>query len=293
MGKIVVSIILVIALIAGILFTVDILNPEYGFFAKVEAGHVGVVDRFGKVKESALEPGFHTVGYFEKVIPIDARVQKYTTSLEAFSADIQQVILLTTVNFEINAEKAGVLYKTIGMNYVDKLILPRLMENTKTVIGGYTAETLVTNREEISTKVVDRMQKDMEGYGIKVTVISIENIDFTDAFEAAVEAKQVATQEKQKAITDQEKQTIEAREAATRKKLATDAEAYQIITKAEAEAEANKKIAESITDDLIKYVEANGWDGKLPAMYMSSEGALPIISSSFDPFEDEDDPYQK
>lgn len=293
MGKIVVSIILVIALIAGVLFTVDILNPGYGFFAKVEAGHVGVVDRFGKVKESALEPGFHTVGYFEKVIPIDARVQKYTTSLEAFSADIQQVILLTTVNFEINAEKAGVLYKTIGMNYVDKLILPRLMENTKTVIGGYTAETLVTNREEISTKVVDRMQKDMEGYGIKVTVISIENIDFTDAFEAAVEAKQVATQEKQKAITDQEKQTIEAREAAARKKLATDAEAYQIITKAEAEAEANKKIAESITDDLIKYVEANGWDGKLPAMYMSSEGALPIISSSFDPFEDEDDPYQK
>ena len=114
MGKVVAIILAVVLFIVATLFVVDIFNPMYGFFAKVEAGHVGVVDRFGQVKESALEPGFHTVGYFEKVIPIDARVQKYTTSLEAFSADIQQVILLTTINFEINAEKAGVLYKTIS-----------------------------------------------------------------------------------------------------------------------------------------------------------------------------------
>lgn len=283
--KVIVAIVLAIFVI---LLIVDIINPQYGFFAKVNAGHVGIVDEMGNVRDEALQPGFHLTGFFAKVVPVDARIQKGTGDLEAFSQDIQQVQLKMSVNYCIKAEKAGTLYKTIGMNYEDNLLKPRLQENTKAVIGDYTAEKLIANREEISGKIRDKMREDMAPYGIDVTVISIENIDFTEAFEAAVEAKQVATQEKQKAKTQQEQKTMEAEQQAARNKIAAenaaevkkieaDAEAYSIKAKAEASAEANKRIAESLTTDLIDYTKIKRWDGKLPATYMGDSSALPVI----------------
>jgi len=107
--------------------------------------------------------------------------------------------------------------------------------------------------------------------------------------EDRVEAKQVATQEAQRAKTLQEQQTMEARQEAERKKISAeasaeyvrqkaDAEAYETKVKAEAQAEANRLITETITNDLIDYVEAQRWDGKLPGIYASS-GALPIITT--------------
>ena len=288
--------VMVLAITLTLGFFIDICVPQYGFFAKVNAGHVGIVDHFGKVEDKALQPGFHLTGFFHKVVPVDARIQKVTTQLEAFSSDIQQTVLTMTVNFHISADKAGTLYKSIGMNYVDSLIMPRLMENTKAVVGGYTAETLVINREDISSKVLEKMKKDMDQYGIEVTVISVENIDFTDAFESAVEAKQVATQEKQRAQTQQEQQTMEAQQAAERKKIEAnanaevakvqaDAEAYQTKVKAEAQAEANEKISNSLTEDLISYTQALNWNGQLPSTYLGTDSSIPIISiGSSDPF---------
>ena len=289
--KVVIAAILVVFLI---LLIVDILNPQYGFFAKVNAGHVGIVDNMGKVEDEALQPGFHLTRFFSKVVPIDARVQKIDCELEAFSKDIQQTVLTMSVNYSIKAEKAGYLYKNVGMDYAKKLIVPRMQENTKVVVGDYTAETLIANREDISKKILTKMREDMSQYGIDITVISIENIDFTDAFESAVEAKQVATQEKQRARTQQEQQTMEAEQAASRAKIKADsaaevqriqadAEAYSVRVKAEAEAEANSQIAKSLTPDLIDYEKANRWDGKLPTTFMGDGSALPVFQVT-DPF---------
>ena len=107
--------------------------------------------------------------------------------------------------------------------------------------------------------------------------LSIENLDFTDAFTDAVEAKQVAEQNKLKAQTEAEQKIIEANaEAEIRRvnaeaeaaaqKIAADAEAYEIQVKATAEAEANKQLAESITEELIDYKYYEAWDGKLPGV---------------------------
>lgn len=300
MKNVMVAICGVLVMVFLISLVVDIFNPQYGFFAKVQAGRVGIVDKMGKVKDEALQPGFHVTGFFEKVVEIDARVQKVTVELAAFSSDIQQTNIATSVNFNIQAEKAGTLYKTIGMNYVQNLIIPRLLENVKVTVGNYTAETLIENREDISIAVLEKMKKDMEPYGINVTVISIENIDFTDAFEAAVEAKQVATQEKKKAQTMQEQQTMEAEQEAKRNKIKAeaaadvvrtkaDAEAYEKKVKAEAEAEANRKISETLTEDLIGYTKAQRWDGKLPYTYVGADDAVPIIQAGADlnPFIDD------
>ena len=284
MGKIVA---LVIAGIICTLLFVDLSTPQYGFFAKVPAGYVGIREHFGNVPDEPLQPGFHITRYFEHVHPVDVRTQRNVYQTEAFSSDIQQVILTITVNSNISSEFAGTLYKTVGMNYLSTLVEPRLLENVKVIVSHYTAESLIAQREILSRQVLERMQADLNQYGIVISNISIENVDFTDAFESAVEAKQVATQEKQKAKTLEEQKTMEAEQAAARKKIEAeaeaevtktkaDAEAYTVRAKAEAEAEANKKISESLTQELIDYTKINHWNGKLPQFVGSN--TIPIIN---------------
>lgn len=282
-GKLILVVLLAIVVLGTV---IDIFNPNYGWFATVQAGHVGVVERFGQVRESTLQPGFHLTSYFEHVRPVDIRTQRHNYQTEAFSSDIQQVGLSIAVNENVSPEAAYKLYTTVGMNYLDNLLEPRLMENTKVVISKYTAESLIANREKLSSEVLVKMQTDMAQYGIYVSAISIENIDFTDAYEAAIEAKQVATQEKQRAKTVQEQQTMETEQKAARAKIEAqaaadvakinaDAEAYTVKIQAEAQAEANKKINESLTTELINYNQVNRWDGKLPTV---TSDTIPILN---------------
>ena len=277
-----------VAIILVILLFIDLAMPQYGFFAKVNAGYVGIREYFGKVPDEPLQPGFHVTRFFEHVHPVDVRTQRNTYKMEAFSSDIQQVIVTVAVNSNISSESAGTLYKTVGMNYLTTLMEPRLLENVKVVISQYTAESLISQRETLSKQVLELMQQDLKSYGIVISNISVENIDFTDAFESSVEAKQVATQEKQRAKTIQEQQTMEAQQAAERQKIAAqaeaevaktkaDAEAYAVRAKAEAEAEANKKINESLTRDLIDYTQVQTWDGKLPT-FVGGDSSIPIFN---------------
>ena len=287
------TIIIIIVAMVIIGFAVDLINPSYGFFAKVNAGYAGVVDYFGDVKDMPLKPGFHITKYFEHVHPVSIRTEKTTYTVEAFSSDIQQVVMTISVNSNVSEDSAGVLYKKVGMKYKDTLLEPKIQENSKVVISRYTAEALIENREKLSGEVLEKMKKDISPYGINVTSVSIENLDFTDAFESAVEAKQVATQEKQRAKTQEEQKTMETQQAAERaridaeakanvEKIAADAEAYAVSVKAQAEAEANRQISESLTRDLIDYVQANNWNGQLPDTYVGGEGAIPVIQTSKD-----------
>jgi regulator of protease activity HflC (stomatin/prohibitin superfamily) len=131
------------------------------------------------------------------------------------------------------------------------------------------------------------MREDLAPYGINVSTVAIEDIDFTDAFTNAVEAKQVATQERLTAQTQQERLTMEAEAAAKREtikaqadaevaKIEADAEAYAIKARAEAEAEANKKVADSLTVELIDYNKVQQWNGEMP-MIMGGENVNPIL----------------
>lgn len=284
-----VGLIVALVVIFVVLVVVDLLSPQYGFFARVDSGYVGIVTHFGKIEDRVLPAGFHVTSYFEHVNPLNVRTQIHKTELVAFSADIQQVILAVAINYNITPDIANTLYKTVGNDYLKTIMLPRLAEDVKAVVSNYTAEALIANREKLSGEILTILQADLADYGITVSTVSIENIDFTDAFEAAVEAKQVATQEAQKAKTQQEQATMEARQDAERKKIAAeasaevvkqqaDAEAYETRVKAEAQAEANKKVAETITKELIDYVQAQNWNGQLPTIY-AGDGNVPIIAS--------------
>ena len=254
----------------------------------VNTGYTGIVTTFGKVHNETLDAGLNFHAPWDNVVKMDNREQRVPFQLEAFSKDIQQVDVQGSINYNIDKSTAMNLYKDVGTGYADILIQPRIMEDVKIVIAKYTAENLIANRQNAADEIFELIKAELEPKGIHVISFAIENIDFTDAFESAVEAKQVATQEKQRAQTQQEQQTMEATQAAERqriaaqaeadvKKIDADAEAYALQVKAEAEAEANKKLNASITEELINYNQILRWDGKLPT-FMGGESTMPILN---------------
>ncbi len=253
--------------------------------ASVPTGHTGIVTTFGQVEDYTYEAGIHFKLPWQNVVNMDNRNQKASVDLNCFSSDIQEVTVTYTINYQIQKSNAQTIYKTIGVSYFDTVIAPRMQEAVKSVIAKYNAENLIANREKLSEQVREILINKLAQYNIEVIDASIENLDFSDVFTAAVEAKQVAEQNKLKAQIEQEQAIIEAEAAAKRQII--EAEAAAEVTKIEAdvaqyagekEAEVNRKLGETLTEQLVEYYYSQKWDGKLPT-YMAGGGAtLPILN---------------
>ena len=257
-----------------------------GCITSIPAGHTGVIVTFGRVEDKVLTEGIHAILPYQEVVLFDNRVQKYSFQLEAFSSDIQQTDVTGSVNFTVTQSQSQNLYQRVGVNYYDTVIYPRLLEDIKLVFSRYSAEGLIGNRTVLSEESCKLIKEDLANYAIDVVSVNIENIDFTDTFTDAVEAKQVAQQNKLTTETQQEAEIVIANAEAEKKliaakadsekaKIAADAEAYAVKVKAEAEAEANRKLAESITPALIEYQQIMNWDGKLPEV-VGGENIFPL-----------------
>lgn len=257
--------------------------------ASVPSGMTGIVTTFGKVENYVLDAGLSIKAPWQNVIKMDNRIQKQSVSLACFSSDIQEVNISYTVNYQIDKANAMNIYKSIGTGYFETVIQPSITEAVKEVTARYTAEALVNSRQELSNSIENVLTERLVGYNINIVDTSIEDMDFTDAFTSAVEAKQVAQQNKLKAETEAQQKIVEAEAAAKVKtveaqaqadadKIKAEAEAYQIKIKADAEAEANEKINASLTDSLNDYYYINQWNGVLPNTYVGSDDVSTIIN---------------
>ena len=267
-----------------------IVSVALSSIATVPTGYTGILTTFGKVEDRTIPSGVSIIAPWQKVIKMDNRTQKVQIQTSAFSSDIQQVDVMLSVNYCIDQETAQVLYRTVGINYYENIMFPRIQENLKAVFSQYSAENLIAKRDKLSDAIAETTANDMKRYGITIVSIAIEDIDFTDAFTNAVEAKQVAAQNKLTAETEQAQKTMEQEAAAQRAIIAANAEAQQAIIAANAdlevvkiqseaslyagerEAEMNKRIAENLTSGLIDYYWIKQWDGKLPTTVLGSDG---------------------
>lgn len=275
----------VLATIAGI-FMVLILLFFLFFFIRVPTGYTGIVTTFGKVEDYTLEAGAHVKSPFQKIVRMDNREQRKDFELLAFSSDIQEVRVIGSINYNIDKLTAMKLYREVGVEYTNILVVPRLFEQVKGTFTKFKADGLVQNRANLSDMIKQVMEAEVSEYGINIISVAIHDIDFSDAYTNAVEAKQVAEQTKLRAAIEQDQMTNEANQNATREiirantelekaRLNTDAAAYAITTKAEAEASANIKLAQSVTPELTKYLEIQRWDGvRVPEF----NGVTPLLS---------------
>ena len=183
----------------------------------------------------------------------------------------QEVDILLAVNYSINQETAQKLYRTVGTEYYQNIVYPRLLEGTKAIFAEYTAEQLISNREILSEQIANIVVPSVSQYGIVVSSMIVQNIDFTDAFTNAVEAKQVAQQNKLTAQTQQDQLTMEAEQEANRQVIKAQADAEQARIAAQADLEVTKiqadaaeyagqkeamrikAISQALTPDVLKY----------------------------------------
>lgn len=258
--------------------------------AIVPTGYTGILTTFGRVEDRTISAGANFIAPWQKVIKMDNRTQKVEITTSAFSSDIQQVDLKMSVNYCIDQSTAQTLYRTVGENYYETVMFPRIQENVKAVFSQYTAENLIAKREKLSEAIAENTRTDLANYGITIVSFAVEDIDFTDAFTNAVEAKQVAAQNKLTAETEQAQKTMEEEAAAKRAVIAAQADADKAIIAANAdlevvkvqaeaalyagekEAEMNKRISESLTGSLVDYYWIKQWDGKLPTTVLDSNG---------------------
>lgn len=293
------------AMIAGILIAT--LLTWLGCIASVPTGHTGVLTTFGKVEDKTFDAGFNMKSPWQKVVTMDNRVQKANTTLACFSSDIQEVTIAYTLNYQIDKANAQEIYKNVGTAYYDTVIVPNIAEAVKVVTAQYTAEQLVGSRAELAEAIDVVLSDNLAKYNIQVVSTAIEDMDFTDAFTNAVEAKQVAAQNKLQAEIEQAQKVMEqeaaaqmaiiqANAAAETAKIQAEVNAETAKIKAEAdlevvkieadgveyagqkEAAANKAVAESLTDELLAYYYIQNWNGELPDTYVGSDDVSTIIT---------------
>ena len=276
-----------VALIVALILAVSMIKT-------VPTGYTGILTTFGKVEPNTVSAGVHVIAPWQKIVKLDNRTQKVSVETDTFSKDIQQVKVSLAFNFCIDQATAQELYKTVGVNYYESVVLPRILENVKAVVAEYSAENLVAKRGELSDEILTRLTDDAAAYGINIISISVEDIDFTDEFTDAVERKQVATQNKLAAETEQAQKTMEEQAAADRAVISAKAKAEQDVIAANAElevtkiqaeaalyagekeAEMNKRIAESLTPNLVKYYYIKQWEGVLPKTVLGEDNSFMI-----------------
>lgn len=226
-----------------------------GCCCSVETGNTGVVTVFGRVEEKTFDAGFHMKAPWERVIEMDNRVQKAQVELACFSSDIQEVNCKYTVNYQINKANAQDLYKTIGINYYDTAVAPTIAESVKTIMAHYTAEELIGRRDALASEIEGLLHTELDKYNIEVVSTAMEDIDFTDSFTNAVEAKQVAAQNKLKAEIEQAQAIKQAEADAAVAK--TKAEADANVAKVNADAAAEVAKIQALADKEVAQIGAD------------------------------------
>ena len=221
-------------------------------FVVVDAGHTGVVVTMGSVNEGVLQEGIHAkLPFIQNVVKIDNRIQKLEVNTEAFSKDLQSVDTVLAINYRVDTAKSYSIYKNIGADYESVLVTPAVNEVLKAITSQYTAEQSVTNRTLISDGLVQGLNEKLNDLGLYVTDVNIIDFDFSDAFITAIEEKQIAQQQLLKAETEKQTAITNAQAAAEAAKI-----------KAAGDAEANKKLNESLSDKVIENKKIEKWNGQ-------------------------------
>ena len=248
---------------------------------KVDQGEVGVVYTMKDgVQEETLPPGFHFVGPFAKVKdypvaqqqlvlsnnPEDYNEKKHADWHVDAPADGGMVKLNLSVNYNFMQDRVTDLYEKFnGMDgdaIVENMVQNSIVAYIKEVTPQFTVMDIYSDkRSEVSQAITAYLNGKLnDEYGINISSALIIDVQLDEELQAKVQVKEQAKQDAEKAQLDKET-AIAQGEAA---KAKAEADKAVTITNAQAEAEANRIISESITDELIKMTEAearkkHGW----------------------------------
>lgn len=225
----------------GILSSVKVINT----------GEVGVVTQFGQVTGRELSEGLNFIWPFgvNNVTVYDVKVQKEQIATNAATQDLQDVTSTLVLNYRLKRDQVSHIHQTIGPTFIDKVIAPAMSEVFKGASAQYNAGQLITDRAAVKKKAYEGLKNRLAKYDIVVEDFSITNFQFSSSFSNAIEEKQVAQQNAERA-----KFNLEA---------------------AKTDAEAQKAQSETLSDAYLRKQAIEKWDGKMP-QYVGGESVFNI-----------------
>ncbi len=226
--------------IGGIILASLLLILALSSIRFVDTGEIGVVTRLGKVTGRELPEGAHLVWPFgvEQVAIYDIKIQKETEEARSSSRDLQDVNSTLTLNYRLEAGRIKDIHQTIGQDYQIKLITPAVQEVFKASSAKFSASELITQRAEVKEDAQSLLAERLGEFGIIVDELSITNFEFSETFTRAIEDKQIAEQNAQRALFN-----LDA--------ARTDAEAQQVQ-------------AETLSPLFLQKEAIDKWNGELP-----------------------------
>lgn len=224
----------------------------------IEAGQVAVVKQLGKAKTVRTAGTYFDFWLMNSYQKYDAKVQDIRVETAAYSSDAQTMTLQVTVQYKILSDKVMDIANEYGdLDALNTRIISVVTEKTKSVLSAHTAMDIIAKRSAMSPAVEEAVKKVVgENYYVDVETIVLTNIDFSDAFESAVEEKMIAEQKQLKASYENETKVAAAK-----------AEAEAKLIEAEADKKANELLNQSLSNDILQKLWIEKWNGTMPTYY--------------------------
>ncbi len=261
-------------LIGVIVVGVIVLIILFKSIVTVPAGHVGVMDLFGKVSDKTLSAGMHIINPLKKVTRMSVQTREIKESAQVPSKEGLVVTLDVSLLFSLDPSKASAVYKNIGIRYITVVVEPQLRSVVRGVTSSFEAKGLYTSeREAIASQMYEQLEPALAKRGVRTEKILLRSVSLPLVLSTAIEKKLEAEQqsEQMKFILQRERQE------ADRKKI-----------EAKGISDFQKIVAQGISANLLKWkgIEATAKLAESPNTKViiigSSKDGLPIILGGVD-----------
>lgn len=168
-------------------------------FTVIPAGHTGVIDFLGYVSDNTLKPGVNMVNPMANVEKMSIKTQELKELMSVPSKEGLSVDLEISLLFKLDAEKANDIYKTVGPNYAEIILVPQFRSVVRGVTARYEAKALYTaSREKLASEILSELENLVGPRGIIVEQAPLRQIQLPERLTKSIEEKLQAEQESQR-----------------------------------------------------------------------------------------------
>lgn len=251
---------------AIILSVIGFICIPFSFYT-VDTGEVAVVKFLGQANNVRSAGTYFDFWVLNTVQKYDTKTQTIQINTGTYSSDAQTMDIQMTVQYKILPDKSIKIAEQYGsLDALQSRIESVAIEKTKATLSSYKAMNIIADRASMSPLVEEAIKKAIdEKFYVNIQTVAMTNIDFSDAFEKAVEDKMIAEQQQLKANYENETKIAKAK---------ADAEAK--IVQAEAEAKSNDLLEKSLNEKILRQMYIEKWDGKLPSTIAGDSATMLI-----------------